>query len=71
MESGGHPLVAVQGLLMVVAFPGAGHGLLGVRLQWSWHVGSADAAPRLTVVVHGLSCPVASGIFPDQGRPLH
>ena len=37
------------------------------RLQWLWNEGSV-------VVAHGLSCPGACGIFPDQGsnsHPLH
>ena len=49
------------------------------RLQQLWHAGSVVMACRLqstgsVVVVHGLSCSVAYGIFPDQGsnpRPLH
>ena len=39
-------------------------------LQYLWHVGSVVAVPELqstgsVVVVHGLSCSVACGIFPD------
>ena len=45
------------------------------ELQQLWHVSSVIAAPRLsstgsTVVVHGLSCPAACGIFLDQGLNL-
>ena len=41
-------------------------------LQQLWYVGPVVAAPRLqstgsVVVARGLSCPEASGIFPDQG----
>ena len=43
----------------------------GSRLRGQlWRVGSVVAAPGctgLTVVVPGLSCFVACGIFPDQG----
>ena len=45
-------LVAVCGLLTAVASPGAEHGLQGPQAS--------------VVVVHGLSCPAACGIFPDQ-----
>ena len=38
-------------------------GLRVCRLQWLQHMGSV-------VVSHGLSCPAASGIFPDQGSNL-
>ena len=47
--------------------PVAEHGLLKVWSQVSRPMGSV-------VVVHRLSCPVASGIFPDQESnpcPLH
>ena len=42
------------------------------RLWWLQLVDSVVVAPRLrsmgsTVAAHGLSCSVASGIFPDQG----
>ena len=50
--------VAERGLSLVVAIEG--YSLL-------WCVGSV-------VVVHGLSCSVAYGVFPDQGSnpcPLH
>ena len=47
----GYSLVAVSGLFIVVASPAGDHGL------WSlW---------TLAAVVHGLSCPVACGIFSD------
>ena len=41
-------------------------------LQWLPHVGSVVMVPRLQstgsiAVVHGHSCPMACGIFPDQG----
>ena len=49
------------------------------RLQQLWHAGSAVVLRELqstgsVVVVHGLSCSVACGIFPEQGLnpcPLH
>ena len=58
-------------LLVAVASP-VEHGLEGTWV-------SAVAAPRLqsagsVVVVHGLTCPMRHGIFPDQGSnlcPLH
>ena len=56
--SRGYSLVAVEGFLTVVASLILEHGLQGA--------GSA--------VVHGLSCPDAGGIFPEQGlnrRSLH
>ena len=48
-------------------------GLQSTWLQQLWHVGSVIVAPELqstglTVVVHRLSCPVACGIFADQGQ---
>ena len=50
--SGSYSLVAVCRLLTVVAFLVAEHVLLGT---WA-----------SVVVVYGLSCPAARGIFPDQ-----
>ena len=46
------------------------------RLWQLWHVDSVVAAPGLqstdsAVVVPGLSCPMARGIFPRQGSNLH
>ena len=58
-ESGAYSLVAVCGLLFAVAPPVLEHELQSL--------GSV-------AVVHGLSCPMAYGIFPDQGSnpcPLH
>ena len=55
----GLSLVAAHGLLVAVASLVVEHGLQGT--------GSV-------VVVYGLSCPVACGIFADQGSnpcPLH
>ena len=57
--SRGCSLVAVPRLLIVVASPVVEHGL--------YSAGSA-------VVVHRLSCPVARGVFLEQGLnlcPLH
>ena len=50
----GFSLVVVCGLLVAVAFLVAEH-----RLQ--------SSQALVGFVVHGLSCPVACGIFPDQG----
>ena len=55
----GLPFIVVHRLLIVVASLVAQHGL--------YSAGSV-------VVVHGLSCSAACGIFPDQGSnpcPLH
>ena len=57
----------------------AEHRLQARGLQQLQHAGSVVMAPGLqsiglVVVVHGLSCSVACGIFPDQGSnscPLH
>ena len=49
-------LVAARGLLLGVASLVAEHGLQGV---WA-----------SAVVLHGLSCPAARGIFPDEGSNL-
>ena len=67
MASRGLLFVAVHGLLTAVASLVAEHGLQAHGLQQLWHAGSV-------VVVHGLSCSAACGIFPDQGSnlcPLH
>ena len=53
-------LVAVHGLHIAVASLVAEHGLLAHRLQELWHAGSV-------LVVHGLSCSVVYGVFPDKG----
>ena len=63
--SEGCSLVGVHGLLTVLASLIVGHGLL---CTWV----SVVAVNRLQssgtlVVVPGLSCPAARGIFPDQG----
>ena len=63
--SEGCSLVGVHGLLAVLASLTAGHGLL---CAWP----SVVVANRLQslgtlVVVPGLSCPAARGIFPDRG----
>ena len=57
----------------------AEHGFQARRLQQLWHAGSVVVARGLqstcsVVVVQGLSCSAACGIFPDQGSnpcPLH
>ena len=68
--------VSVHRLSLVVASRGysslrcAGFSLSWLLLLWS--TGSRHAGS--VVVVHGLSCSVACGIFPDQGSnpcPLH
>ena len=72
-------LVAVRGLLIVVASLVAEHRLQARGLQQLQHAGSVVVAHGLqsagsVVVVHGLSCFTACGIFPDQGSnpcPLH
>ena len=58
--SGGFSLAEVCGFLTAVAPPGAERGLCGV---WA-----------SVAVAHGLSCPVACRLLPDQGLnscPLH
>ena len=72
MGSRGHSLVAVHGLLTVAASLVSEHGLLGTRTSGAVAVGSVAAVPRLestgsVVVLHGLSCCEACGIFLDQG----
>ena len=57
----GYSLVAVQGLLIVVAS------------REARALGTQASVVRLTgsvVVVHGLSCPIAYGILVDQGEPI-
>ena len=59
--------IAVCGPPIAMASLVAEHGLQAHGLQQLWLVGSV-------VVVHGLSCSAACGIFPDQGSnpcPLH
>ena len=70
--SRGHSLVAVHGLLTVAASLVSEHGLSGTRTSGAVAVGSVAAVPRLestgsVVVLHGLSCCEACGIFLDQG----
>ena len=58
----GYSLVAVQGLLIVVASRCEARAL-----------GTQASVVRLAgsiVVVHGLSCPIAYGILVDQGEPI-
>ena len=60
VEEGSDSLVLVHGLLIVVASLVVEHGLQGALAS--------------VVVAHRLSCPMTSGIFPDQGSnpcPLH
>ena len=63
----GCTLVAMHRLLSEVSSLASEHGLQG-----TW--GSVVAAPELqsigSVVVHGLSCSAACGIFPDQRSNL-
>ena len=66
VANGGFSLVALHGLLIVLASLVAEH-----RLQGTW--ASVVAAHRLqsvgsVVVAHGLSCSAACGIFPDEGQ---
>ena len=68
-----------HGLLLVAASPVGGTGSRVLGLQQLWLVGLGVAPPGLqstssVVVVHGLSCPMAGGVFPDQRSnpcPLH
>ena len=65
--------VAVCGLLIVVASLVVEHGLQARRLQQLQHVGSVVVAHGLQsagsgVVVHGVSCSVACGIFLTRAR---
>ena len=61
----GATLVAVLGLLIAVSSLVAEHGLChaGFSSLDSWALDRAQTV----VVVHGLSCSTACGIFPDQG----
>ena len=71
MASRGFSPVVVCGLLVAVACHG-GFSCFGVWTSVAAAVSPVVAAPRLqstgsVVVARGLSCPEASGIFPDQG----
>ena len=61
--SGGHSLLARHRLLIAVASFVVEHGFYGAGLR---SCGSWALDPVLTVVVHGLSCSVACGVFLDQ-----
>ena len=61
--SGGHPLLATHRLLIAVASLVVEHGFYGAGLK---SCGSWALDQVLTVVVRGLSCPVACRIFLDQ-----
>ena len=61
--SGGHSLLARHRLLIAVASFVVEHGFYGGGLR---SCGSWALDPVLTVVVHGLSCSVACGVFLDQ-----
>ena len=63
MTSGAYSLAVGPRLLVAVASFIAELRPWVCRLQWLQHVGSV-------VVVHGLSCSVACGIFPGQGSNL-
>ena len=70
--------LGVCGPLLAVASLVAEHRLQAHGLQQLWCAGSVVVACGLqsssSVVVHGLSCSAACGIFLDQGsnpRPLH
>ena len=70
--SGGLLFVVVHGFLITVASLAVEHGLQARRLQQLWCTGSVVVARGLqsagsVVVVYGLSCSMACGIFPDQG----
>ena len=75
----GHSLVSVHGLLIVVASLVVELRLWGVRASvvaagGLSSCGSRTPEYRLSSCAHGLSGPVAYGIFPDQGSnlcPLH
>ena len=71
--------IVVHGLLIAVASLVVEHSFQAHRLLQLRHVGSVVVARRLqsagsVVLVNGLSCCKACGIFPDQGLnpcPLH
>ena len=58
------PLIAVQRFLIAVASLVAEHRLYGAHT--SVVVAHGPYSSGSTVVVHGLSCPTASGVFLDQ-----
>ena len=61
--------VAVCRISLVAASRGyssCGVGLLTATASLLWYIGSSMQAS--VVVVHGLSCSMARGIFPDQGQ---
>ena len=69
-------LIPVRGLSLAVASGGCSlWQCTGVSLEWFLLLRSTNPRARASVgVVHGLSCPVACGIFLDQGLnpcPLH
>ena len=74
--SRGYFLVAVHGLFIAVASLVVEHGALGCTgfsssgtwVQEFWFLGSR--AQTGSIVVHGLTCPEACGIFPDLGLNL-
>ena len=74
--SRGYSLVLVQ-LLIAVASLVAEYGLQGARASVSVACGLSSCGWQDTgsvIMAHGLSSPVACGIFPDQGSnwcPLH
>ena len=66
--SGGYSLLQCSGFLIAVASLIAQHGLWGM---WALEVEvPALQSTGSIVVVHGLRCSVACGIFPDQGSNL-
>ena len=74
VESRGYSLVAVCGLLIMVASL-VERGIQVHGLRSLQHRGSVVSAPRLqrtgsVAVAHGLSCSLACGIFLDQGSNL-
>ena len=71
--SGGYSLVVVRGLIAVASL--VEPGLEASGLQSLQHVGSVVTAPGLqstglVILVNGVSCPQACGIFPDKGSNL-
>ena len=75
-QAGGSSLVVVAGFSLWCLLLSWSRDSRAYRLRQLWHVGSGVAAPGLqstdsAVVVHGLSCPMACGIFPRQGSNLH
>ena len=74
--SRGCSLIVVHGLFIAVASLVVEHGALGCTgfsssgtwVQEFWFLGSR--AQTGSIVVHGLTCPEACGIFPDLGLNL-